>query len=172
MSTFTNTARRFATGVFRTRSIASLLLAFAAATAAACSSNDDGPSGPDGSLIGSYDLQQVDGDAPPVTIFDDDVQTEDGRVVRLRIAVTNGSLELDDNEEFAGNLDLRLTVQGESQNESLAISGEYSRSGNTISFESDDPDGPNFEGTIRNGRLELDLDIFGAGNSSTYTFRK
>ena len=172
MSSLTNTTRRLATGAFRTRTIASLLLAFATATGAACSSSDDGPSSPDAGLIGSYDLQQIDGEAPPVTIFDDDVETEDGRVVRLRIAVTNGSLELDDNEEFSGNLELRLTVQGQSQNESLPITGEYSRSGNTISFESDDPDGPSFEGTIRNGRLELDIDVFGAGNSSTYTFRK
>ena len=173
MSTLTTTTRNLGTRAFNPRTIASLLLALATATAAACSSSDDGPSSPNaGGVTGNYDLQEVDGDSPPVTIFDDDVQTEDGRVVRLRIAVTGGSLELDDNEEFSGNLDIRLSVQGNSKDESLPISGDYSRSGNEISFESDDPDVPSFEGKIRNGQLEIDLDILGTRNSSTYTFKK
>ena len=172
MSSLTSTTRRFATGAIRTRTIASLLLAFATATAAACSSSDDGPSSPNTGLIGNYDLQEVDGDSPPVTIFDDDVQTEDGRVVRLKIAVTGGSLELDDNEEFSGDLDIRISVPGNSKDESLSISGEYSRSGDEISFESDDAELGRFEGTIRNGQIEIDLDILGTRNSSTYTFKK
>ena len=173
MSALTHYARRLISRAFHPRTIASLVLAGVTATVTACGSNDDGPSSPDGSaIVGSYALQQVDGRSPPVTIFDDDVQTEDGRSVRLRIAVTNGSFEIDDDEEFSGNLALRVTVQGQSQGESLPIRGEYSRSGNTISFESSDPEEPSFEGTIRNGRLEIELDIFGTGESISYTFKK
>ena len=173
MSTLTHTARRLAVRAFQTRTLSSLMLAFFTATATACGGKD-GPSSPDGagSIVGSYALQQVDGRGLPVTIFDDDVETDDGQIVRLKVAVANGSFDIDDNEEFSGNLALRLTVQGQSKNESLPIRGEYSRSGNTISFESDDPDGPSFEGTIRNGRLELELDIFDSGDPITYTFKK
>ena len=177
MSTLTHAARRLVMRAFLPRAVPSFLLALVTATATACGGKD-GPSSPDGApdggaaIVGSYSLQQVDGRGLPVTIFDDDVETEDGDVVRLKVAVANGSLDIDDNEEFSGNLALRLTVQGQSKNESLPMRGEYSRSGNTISFESDDPDDPSFEGTIRNGRLELKLDIFGTGDPITYTFKK
>ena len=173
MSTLTHTARRLGARAFRTRTLPPLILAFFTAIATACGGKD-GPSSPDGAapIVGSYALQQVDGRALPVTIFDDDVETDDGRTVRLKVAVANGSFDIDDDDEFSGNLALRLTVQGQSQNESLPMRGEYSRSGNTISFQSDDPDDPSFEGTIRNGQLELRLDIFGSGGPITYTFKK
>ena len=174
MPSLTHTSRRLITRAVRPRAISALLFGFFIAAATACGGNDDGPSAPagDGAIVGNYSLQQVDGRGLPVTIFDDDVETEDGRVVRLKIAVTRGSLDIDENEEFSGNLSVRLTVQGQSEDESLPLSGEYSRSGNTISFESDDPDGPSFEGRIRDGRLELELDIFGTGESITYTFKR
>lgn len=174
MASLTHASRHLITRAVRPRVISALLFGFFTATAVACGGSDDGPSAPagNGAIDGNYSLQQVDGRGLPVTIFDDDVETEDGRVVRLKIAVTNGSLDIDENEEFSGNLAVRVTVQGQSEDESLPLGGEYSRSGNTISFESDDPDGPSFEGTIRDGRLELELDIFGTGDSITYTFKK
>jgi len=174
MSTITLSARRLVARAIQLRTIASLAVAFFATTTAACSSNDaDGPSGPGGgAIVGSYALQEVDGRGLPATIFDDNVTLDDGRTVRLKIAVTNGSLDLEDNEEFSGRLALKLTVEGQSQNESLPIRGEYTRSGNTISFESDEPDGPSFKGTIRNGSLELEMDICDVGEATTYTFKK
>ena len=176
MSTITLSARRLVARAIHPRTIASLAVAFFATTTAACGTNDaDGPSGPGGgggAIVGSYALQEVDGRGLPATIFDDNVSLDDGRTVRLKIAVTNGSLDLEDNEEFSGRLALKLTVEGQSQNESLPIRGEYTRSGNTISFESDEPDGPSFKGTIRNGSLELEMDIFDVGEATTYTFKK
>ena len=182
MSTITLGARRLFARAIQPRRIASLAVAFFTATTIACSSNDAGgprapsepttPSEPSsGAIVGSYSLEEVDGDGLPATIFDDDVRLDDGRVVRLEVAVTGGSLDLEQNEEFSGELAVKLMVEGQSQNDAIPIRGSYSRSGNTISFESDD-DGPSFKGTIRNGALELELDIFDTGEATTYTFKK
>lgn len=182
MSTITLSARRLVARAMQPRSIASLAVAFFTATTIACGGKDAGgpstptepssPSGPSaGAIVGSYSLEKVDGSGLPATIFDDDVRLDDGRVVRLKVAVTSGSLNLDENEEFSGKLAVKLTADGQSQSDAIPIRGEYSRSGNTISFESDD-DGPSFKGTIRNGALELELDIFDTGEATTYTFKK
>lgn len=174
MSTISLAARRLIARAIRPRHIALLAVASLTATTIACGTNDaGGPSEPDKVVIvGNYSLQQVDGRGLPAPIFDDDVRLEDGRVVRLKVVVTGGSLELEDNEKFSGTLALELTLEGQEQNESLPIRGKYSRSGNTISFESDDPDDPSFKGTIGNGAVELELDIFDAGEATTYTFKK
>ena len=179
MSPLSTATRRLVARAIHPRTIPSFLLALVTAITAACGSHDSpsAPVDPDGNntgtgtIVGSYSLQQIDGRGLPVTIFDDDVETEDGRIIRVKIAVTNGSLDLND-RRFSGNLALRLTAQGQSQDESIPISGEYRRSGNAISFESDEADGPSFQGSIRNGRLELELDIFDSGDAVTYTFRK
>ena len=179
MSTIMLGARRLFARAIQPRRIASLAVAFFTATTIACSKNDGGgpsepttPSEPSsGAIVGSYSLEEVDGDGLPATIFDDDVRLDDGRVVRLEVAVTGGALDLEENEEFSGELAVKLMVEGQSQNDAIPIRGNYSRSGNTISFESDD-DGPSFKGTIRNGALELELDIFDTGEATTYTFKK
>ena len=108
MSTLTYTARRLVVRAFETRSLPSLVLAFFTAIATACGGGKDAPTSPtspDGNatIVGSYSLQQVDGRGLPVTIFDDDVETEDGRVVRLKVAVASGSFDIDDNDDNAGS---------------------------------------------------------------------
>jgi hypothetical protein len=104
------------------RSFAKLALLGLLVTAAAC--GGDGPSAPT-SIAGTYNLQTIDGDEPPVTVWD-----EPG----LKIEIISGNFVLAANETFTTTVNLRETSDGQVQTDSETLSGTYSVSGSTVTF--------------------------------------
>jgi hypothetical protein len=154
------------------RALTALSLAFAATATTACGGSDKstGP-GDGGAITGNYALQQVDGSGLPATIFDDIVEDE-GTQYRLVLQIASGNIALEQNGRFSGTLRLRITANGQTQEESLPTSGTYTRSGNTITFDSDDAEDPIFQGTVAGARLDIRLDLLEEGQPIAYTFRK
>jgi hypothetical protein len=169
MLALTRTIRRLAAAVLPTRTIAVVTLA---AAVAACGGGDKAAGPGDAGVRGTYALSQVDGHALPTTIFDDLVDGDDGQPMNLKIAILSGTLTLRDDGRFAGTLSIRVTANGQSQTTPVPTSGTYVVSGSTIEFESDDPEDPQFAGTVHGGRLEISLDLIGSDQPSTYVFKK
>jgi hypothetical protein len=153
------------------RALSALSLVFVATSPVACGGSDKSTGPGDGAVTGNYALLQVDGKALPATIFDDVVEDE-GQQIQLKLQIASGNLVLEGNGRFSGTLRLRITANGQTQEESLPTSGSYERAGSTITFESDDAEDPVFQGTIAGGRLDVRLDLLEEGQPVAYTFRK
>lgn len=97
--------------------IALVLLAFATAC------ND--ATGLDNSYVGTYTLRSIDGDAVPITVYDDG--TEYARI-------TGGTLIFNDDQTFTTSLDINYGIDGREQNESEWIGGTFTRSGRSFTL--------------------------------------
>lgn len=103
----------------------SLFLAMSVLLVAACS---DDPTEPDVSHRGTYQLQSVNGEAVPVS-FEEGEET---------ITVSEGSLNLDADGTFDIEIEMSFTVGDVTTPETVSLSGDYTRTGNTLTFDHDD----------------------------------
>jgi hypothetical protein len=121
---------------------------------AACGGGDDGINEPV-SIAGTYNLQTLDGQAPPVVVLD-----EPG----FKLEVMSGNFVLAANRTFTTNVVFRFTVDDEVSTESESFSGTYTVTGSTVTFTYSD-------GDTESATLAGDTLTFSDG-SSTAVFRK
>jgi hypothetical protein len=90
---------------------------------------DDDPADPgeDTSHVGVYHIQTVDGEAVPFT-FEEGDET---------ITIVDSSVTLNANGTFSTSTELDITVGDETTTETDGLSGTYTRSGNTVTFDHD-----------------------------------
>jgi hypothetical protein len=92
--------------------------------------------------------------------------------VLVRVSVLSGSLSLKQDGTFDGTLKLRFVFEGEQGDEDIPASGTYTRNGNTLTFTSDDPEDPQFTGTVSGSNMNLTIDILGIEDPISYKFKK
>lgn len=83
------------------------------------------------SIAGTYQLQSVNGQSPPVTVAEDP---------GFKVEVLSGNFILAGNGNFTTTVDFRFTVSGEVTTDSDTYPGTYSVSGSTVTFKYDDGD--------------------------------
>ena len=120
---------------------------------------------------GSYSLTSVDGDDPPVTIYEGNVRASDGSAIPAKIAVTDGTLDLDD-DQYELTIKVRITAQGQAVTQTVKDEGSFTRNGTQIVFESDGDVLGTFKGTLSGGKLKLKLDLLGTGDAYDYAYVK
>lgn len=96
---------------------------------AACGGND-GITEPV-SIAGTYNLETIDGKAPPTIVFD-----EPG----FKVEVLSGNFILAENKTFVTNVVFRLTIDNQVSTESDSASGTYAVTGSTVTFSYSDGD--------------------------------
>jgi hypothetical protein len=138
------------------------------AMTAACSKDATAPVD---TFSGSYSLAAVDGDDPPVTIYDGNIRASDGSAIPAKIAVTDGTLDLD-GDQYALTIKIRITAQGQAVTQTVKDEGSFTRNGTQIVFESDGDDFGTFKGTLSGGKLKLKLDLIGSGDALEYAYVK
>lgn len=155
--------------VRRIATVASIALA-----ATACGGSDKKDStGPDNGIAGTYTLREAANSTLPAPIFAGQIDLGDGVPLDVVISVKSGSIRLEADGAFTGNMALEIEfADGSVDAASLPVSGEYSRDGSTVVFSSDDPEDDPFEATIGNGALEAEIDLFGTGDPIGFSFRK
>lgn len=104
--------------------LAAVLLLLASVAVTACSDS----TGPE-SAEGTYTLATVNGSSLPAVVF---------QVGSDKLEVVAGTLTLSSNSSFTGSLTIRETFQGTTNTETESGTGTYTRSGNTITFNSGD----------------------------------
>lgn len=144
---------------------AGMLLAIAACSKGATTAPVD-------TFSGSYSLSSVDGDDPPVTIYEGNVRASDGSAIPAKIAVTDGTLDLD-GDQYELTIKVRITAQGQAVTQTVKDEGSFTRVGTQIVFESDGDDAfGTFKGTLSGGKLKLKLDLLGSGDAVEYAYVK
>lgn len=159
------------------RSAASLLLALGLLATIACGSNGGGDKTtgptPTASVEGNYNLRNVDGNRPPVEVYHgpwfDGVNR---RFYNQRILVVkNGVINLDDTDRWAMTLDVQVTLDAVTTQQTLAIMGSYEIEGDQIVFSSFDDD-LELAGTIKKGTISLSMDVGGSEREKAYSFTR
>ena len=158
----------FATAALQ--ALGSFGLVLTLATATAC--GHDSATGPADTLAGAFSLVSVEGDDPPVTVFDGKARIADGTVVDLEVTVMDSEIDLDGDDTYFLAMTLRVTVNGRTATQSISGEGTYERSGTRLEFSPDDPDVGDFTGTFTGGRLTLRLDLVGNGDEYEYAYSK
>ena len=113
----------------------------------------------------------MDGDDPPVTIYEGNVRASDGSAIPAKIAVTDGTLDLD-GDQYELTIKIRVTAQGQAATQTIKDEGSFTRNGTQISFESDSDEFGRFKGTLSGGKLKLKLDLLGSGDALEYAYVK
>src|SRR5215207_1261249 len=112
--------------------------------ASACGGGDKS-TGP-GTLAGTYDLQSINGIAPPVTIYQEGT---------FKVEVTDAGITMNADNTFVGSTTIRESDVGGSSSSSTVCLGTYTRNGNSITFiepsSSTDDCGGSYGGTWSNG---------------------
>lgn len=98
--------------------------------AVACGGGDDGINEP-ASIAGTYNLQTIDGQAPPVVVFE-----EPG----FKVEITSGNFILAANGSFTTTVVWRITEDNVPTNESETFPGTYTVNGPTVNFTYSDGD--------------------------------
>jgi hypothetical protein len=107
----------------RTRRLGSVLLLVFALVLGAC---DDGPTDPQASVRGTYQLQDIDGAALPATLF----ETVDGE-----LQITSGTMVLRSDNSYVETLELRAVYDdGTTETATNIENGTYSLAGGTVTF--------------------------------------
>jgi hypothetical protein len=114
----------------------------------------DGGTGPggEGSVVGTYNLQTVNGTAPPVTII---------QIGTYRAEVTGGNFAVNANNTFSATHSYRETDVGTSNEFSETCTGTYTRTGNSLSFNeatSGDFCGGTYNGNVSGNNLTVAYD--------------
>ena len=158
------------TGVIKR--LASIALAAAVVATSACGKDDKSPTGNNGTTVGTYTLDKVDGGNLPAMLFAGDVDVE-GETVNVTISLMSGSMTLAANNTFTGSLAVRFAIVGApAQTETVPVTGTYAVSGNTITLTSSDPEDPQLIGTISNGQLMVDIDLLETGEEFSLAYKK
>jgi hypothetical protein len=92
---------------------------------AACS---DSPTSPSAAIEGTYSLRTVNGQNVPVTV---------AQMGADRADITGGSLTLNNNGTFTGQLEFRFVFSGIRANQSESLSGTWTADGNTLTLSSE-----------------------------------
>lgn len=137
---------------------------------AAC--GKDSATGPSENFFGAYALALVEGETPPVTVFEGPARLPDGQVLTMKLEVLDSEASLDEDGSYFLALVLRMTANGKTLTQSLSNEGTFERSGSSVEFLSDDPEISDFTGTFSGGRLKLDLDLMGNGDEYEFTYSK
>jgi len=160
----------------RIRNVASLLLATALLVTIACGGNGGGDktTGPTTPTVdGNYNLRTVDGNQPPVEVYHGpwfDAQTT--RFYNQRIvAVKPGVINLDDTDRWTMTLDVQVTLDDVTTQQTWAIMGTYAIDGEDIVLSPFDVDGQ-LAGTITKGTISLTMDIAGSERDKAYSFKR
>jgi hypothetical protein len=82
----------------------------------------DSATGPD-SVVGTYTLQTINGQAPPQTVNED---------ANGRLEITGGRILLDGDGRFHNEIDIRVTSRGVTSGGTVHIFGTYVRTGTNI----------------------------------------
>jgi hypothetical protein len=91
---------------------------------AGCSDSPTAPS----SIEGSYSLRTVNGQSVPVTV---------AQMGADRADITGGSLTLNNDGTFTGQLEFRFVFSGIRANQSESLSGTWTADGNTVTLSSE-----------------------------------
>lgn len=90
--------------------------------AAAC--GGDGINEP-ASIAGTYNLQTIDGQAPPVVVYED---------AAAKVEIVSGNFVLSANGSFTTNVTFRVTENGQVSTQSESFPGTYTVNGSTVTF--------------------------------------
>jgi len=157
------------------RPVASLLLVVGLLATIACGGNSgaDKTTGPTATIEGNYNLRNVDGNQLPVEVYHgpwfDGVNK---RFYNQRIIVVkNGVINLDDTDRWAMTLDVQVTLDAVTTQQTLAIMGSYEIDGDEIVLSSFDDD-TELAGTIKKGTISLSLDVGGSERAKAYSFTR
>ena len=157
------------------RPVASLLFVLGLLATIACGGNSGGDktTGPTATVEGNYNLRNVDGNQLPVEVYHgpwfDGVNR---RFYNQRIIVVkNGVINLDDTDRWAMTLDVQVTLDAVTTQQTLAIMGSYEIDGDEIVLSSFDDD-TEFAGTIKKGTISLSLDVGGSEREKAYSFTR
>ncbi|MGK2936176.1 MAG: lipocalin family protein [Gemmatimonadaceae bacterium] len=121
---------------------------------AACGGGDDGINEP-ASIAGTYILQTLDGQAPPVVVFD---------ASGFKVEIVSGNFVLNANGSFTTTVVFRITEDSAVTTESESYTGTYAVTGSTVNFTYSD-------GDTDSATLEGNTLTFSDGGS-TAVFRK
>lgn len=100
------------------------------ALVAACGGGDDGITDPP-SIAGTYNLVTMDGESPPVVVFD-----QPG----FKVEILSGNFVLAADKTFTTTVVFRLTEDGQTSTESESFGGTYAVTGSTVAFAYSDGD--------------------------------
>ena len=121
---------------------------------AACGGDGDGINEP-ASIAGTYNLESLDGQSPPVVVFDEP---------EFKLEILSGNFILAANGTFTTNVVFRITEDSQVSTETESFSGTYTVTGSTVSFTYSD--GDTDSATLVGNTLTF------SDGSSTAVFRK
>jgi hypothetical protein len=153
--------------------IAPLLLATALLATIACGSNGGGDktTGPTTTVEGNYNLRTVDGNRLPVEVYHgpwfDAANTRFYN--QMILVVKNGVINLDDTDGWAMTMDVQMTLDAVTTQQTLAIMGTYEIDGDDIVLSAFD-DETELAGTIKKGTISLTMDVGGSKRDKAYSF--
>lgn len=160
----------------RLHRVASLLLATALLVTIACGGNGGGDktTGPSTTTVaGNYNLRTIDANQLPVEVYHgpwfDPVNT---RFYNQRIvAVKNGVINLDETDRWALTLDVQVTLDDVTTQQTWSVMGNYQIDGEDIQLSAFD-DGGQMTGSITKGTISLTMDIAGSEREKAYSFKR
>jgi hypothetical protein len=157
------------------RPVGSLLLVLGLLATIACGgdSGGDKTTGPTATVEGNYNLRSVEGNRLPVEVYHG--PWFDGVNKRfynqMILVVKNGVINLDDTDRWAMTLDVQMTLDAVTTQQTLAIMGSYEIDGEEILFSSFDDD-TELAGTIKKGTISLSMDVGGSEREKAYSFTR
>ena len=156
--------------------VAPLLLAVALLAGVACGGNGGGDktTGPATTTVeGNYNLRTVDGNRLPVEVYHgpwlDPVNTRFYN--QMILVVKNGVINLDETDRWAMTLDVQMTLDAVTTQQTLAVMGTYEIDGDDILLSAFDGD-TELSGTIRKGTISLTMDVGGSKRDKAYSFTR
>jgi ABC-type glycerol-3-phosphate transport system substrate-binding protein len=150
--------------------LAALALATTLLGAAGCGGSDKSTGPGDQPIENFYQLQTVDKAQLPTQLHHGPwLDPEDVTFYNLFDAkIVDGMVILDAFQEFYIGIEVDFIGDGEPGHLTFEFEGTYSVEGNTVYFTT--ADGQQGNGTIRNGRLALSLDVLGTGRFRNFDF--
>lgn len=150
-------------------------LVLVATLAAMVACGGDGGSGPaGGSAAGTYQLQEVDSYAPPVTIHHGPwIDRASGAYYNAFVVQVNGAtIELNGEGRFTVSFAGAVNADGLQYPATLSTSGAYEIDGDEIALQPDNAVMLPAIGVLHRGTITLAFDLLGSGATNQYTFRR
>ena len=156
--------------------VASLVLATALLVTIACGGNGGGDktTGPTTPTVdGNYNLRTIDENQLPVEVYHGPwFDAANTRFYNQRIvAVKSGVINLDDTDRWAMTLDVQVTLDDVTTQQTWSVMGNYQIDGEDIVLSAFD-DGGELTGNIKKGTISLTMDVAGSEREKAYTFKR